>query len=114
MFFCKYIFKDTHRENTPSNKIQAFIRPGQIVRPMPIGRAWARKTSETRPIFWARTFCLAKKKETLDLQVFSRIGKSLKKLQWIPNTIMNIAYFDKVYISDGVKTALSTHALGNI
>ena len=62
MFFWKYIFKDTHRENTPSNKIQAFIRPGQIVRPMPIGRAWTRKTSETRPIFLS-THILPRKKE---------------------------------------------------
>ena len=30
-------------------------------------------------------------KKPLDLQVFSRIGKTMKKLQWIPNTIMNIS-----------------------
>ena len=29
------------------------------------------------------------KKKTLDLQVFSGIGKTMKKLNWIPNTIMN-------------------------
>ena len=52
-----------------------------------------------------------------DLQVFSRIGKAIKKLQWIPNTIMNISvieYLDNVYIYDSIKTALSTHGLGNI
>ena len=41
----------------------------------------------------------------------------MKKLQWIPSTIMNISvleYFDNVYISYGVKTALSTHGLGNL
>ena len=32
----------------------------------------------------ARAFCILKK--TLDLQIFSRIGKTTKKLQWIPNT----------------------------
>ena len=52
-----------------------------------------------------------------DLQVFSQIGKAIKNLQWIPNTIMNISvleYFDNVYISDSIKTALSTNGLGNI
>ena len=33
-------------------------RPGQIALPMLIGRARTCKTSETRPIFRARTFCL--------------------------------------------------------
>ena len=69
-----------------------------------------------RPIFRARTFCLAKKK-ILDLQVVSRINKTIRKLQWIQNTIMNTNVpecFDNVYISDGIKTALSTHWLGNI
>ena len=32
------------------------------------------------PDFLVRTFCLVKKKTTLDLQVFSRIGKTMKKL----------------------------------
>ena len=41
----------------------------------------ARKTSATRPISLALTFCLIKKKKTLDLQVFSRIGEKMKKLQ---------------------------------
>ena len=34
-------------------------------------------------------FCLVKNKKVLDLQVFTRVGKTIKKLQWIPNTIMN-------------------------
>ena len=40
----------------------------------------------------------------------------MKKLQWIPNTTMNISVleFFAVYISDGVKTALSTNGLGDI
>ena len=40
----------------------------------------------------------------------------MKKIKLIPNTIMNISvlkFFD-VYISDGLKIALSTHRLGNI
>ena len=36
-------------------------------------RAW--KTSEEHPIFRSHIFCLIKKKTTLDLQYFSRIGK---------------------------------------
>ena len=47
---------------------------------MPIGRDRADKTSETRPIFRARKFCLVKKKKSLDPQVYSRIGKTMKKL----------------------------------
>ena len=69
--------------------------------------ARAHKTSETRLIFRARTFCFAKKKKTLDLQVFSRIGKTTKKLQSIPNRT-------EVYRTDDVKTALSIHGLENI
>ena len=45
-----------------------------------------------------------------DLQVLSRIGKTMIKLQWIPDTIMDISIlenFDNVYMSDGVKIALS-------
>ena len=38
----------------------------------------------------------------------------MKKLQLIPNAIITLVYFNKVYISDGVKIALSTHGLGNI
>ena len=41
----------------------------------------------------------------------------MKKLQEITNTIMNTSVlecFDNVYISDGVKTAISTHGFGNI
>ena len=39
----------------------------------------------------------------------------MKKLQQILNTIMNTSVIlDKIYISDGVKTGLSTHELGDI
>ena len=56
------------------------IRPGQIARPMSIGRAEARKTSEKQPIFRASTFCLVKIKK-INLQVFNRIGKAMKNVQ---------------------------------
>ena len=55
----------------------------QIAHRMPIERAWERKTSETRPIFSVRKFCLVKKKKSLDLHIYSRIGETIKKLQWI-------------------------------
>ena len=57
------------------------IRPRQIARPMPIGCARARKSSETRPVFRVRKFCLVKKKKLLDLEIYSRVGKTMKKLQ---------------------------------
>ena len=63
--------------------------PGQIARPMSIGRYHTRKAFETCMIFRAGTFCLVKKKKTLDLQFFSRIGETFKKLQLTPNTIDN-------------------------
>ena len=54
------------------------IRPGQTARP------WVRSDAQNLfffPIFRARIFCLLKKKKTLDLQVFSQIVKTMKKLQ---------------------------------
>ena len=38
------------------------------------------KTSEARPIYQVRKFCLVKKKKSLDLQIYSRIDKTMKKL----------------------------------
>ena len=73
-----------------TNKIESWTKrfivnmPGQIARPMSIVRSHTRKAFETRMIFRARTFCLVKKKKTLDLQFFSWIGKTMKMLQWIP------------------------------
>ena len=64
------------------------------------------------------SYQLEKKKK--DLQAFSRIGKTIKKLNsykefqilsWTPTYLQ---HFDNIYISDGVKTALPTHGLGNI
>ena len=80
------------------------VRPGQIAHPMPIrcaraclrNSAYPRASDEhrarklSRPnIFQALTFYLIKKEKPLDLQVFSRIGKTMKQLQSISNTIMN-------------------------
>ena len=60
---------------------------------MPIGRSGARKTSEARPIFRAYTFSFVKKKNIFDLQISSQIDKTIKKLQWIPNTIVSTSVF---------------------
>ena len=49
----------------------------------------ARKSSETLPIYQVHKFCLVKKKKSLDLQIYSRIGKTMKKLYWILNTFVN-------------------------
>ena len=43
--------------------------------------AWARKTSETHPTFWACTSCLVKKKEPIDIQVFTQMGNTMDTLQ---------------------------------
>ena len=45
---------------------------------MQVWTNWARKTSETQPIFRACTDCLVKKEKPLDLQVFSQIGNNEK------------------------------------
>ena len=70
---------------------------------MLIGRAWARKR-----------FCHVKKKKTLDLQTFSLIDKTMKKLHWIPNNIVNTCDILMVTYFDDVKTDLFTHELRNI
>ena len=44
-------------------------------------------------IFWALTFCLLKKKKTLDLQMLGQIGKTTKQLRWIPDTILSTSSF---------------------
>ena len=55
-------------------------RSGQITRPMPIGRARARKISEARLIVWACTICLVKRKNSFDVQISSQTDKTMKKL----------------------------------
>ena len=62
------------------------------------------------------TFCLVKREKELDLQIFSGMGKTMKKFQWILNTIQSwkslpLQYFDNLHISDGVKTDLFTYGL---
>ena len=44
-----------------------------------------------RPIFWAYTFSLGKKKISFDLIISSHKDKAMTKLQWIPNTIVSIS-----------------------
>ena len=60
--------------------LKSFDRPGQIVCPMSIGRARVRKTSGMHPIFQARKFLPCKKKKLFHLKIYSRIGKTTKKL----------------------------------
>ena len=57
-----------------------------------------------------------KRKKNIRSTSFSRIGQAIKKVQWIPSTIMNTIVFEyfNVYISDDIKIALYTHGLGNI
>ena len=55
-------------------------RSVQNAHQVPIGRARACKISETHWNFRARAFSLVKKKKILDLQVFSRIGKTMEKV----------------------------------
>ena len=43
---------------------------------MLIGRTRARKTSEVRQIYRVRTFCLVKKKKSLDLKISSQTEKN--------------------------------------
>ena len=61
-------------------------RPGQIARPMSIGRAKPLRRAQF--ISWAN-FALEIKKNQLDLQIYSRIGKTMKRLYWILNTFEN-------------------------
>ena len=56
-----------------------------------------------------------KEKKWLDLQISNQIDQTMKKLQWISNTIVNTTtLFDNVYIFDNVKIDLSTLSLINI
>ena len=74
------------------------------------------KTSEISEKLGKHILPFKKKKKT-DLQVFSQIAKSMRRLQWIPNTFMDTSLFFllffQVYMSDDIKTSLSTHELGN-
>ena len=69
--------------------VKVFNRSGHIAHPMPIGSARACKTSEVHPSFWKRTFYLVKKKNWFDLPISSQTDKTMKKLQWIPKTIVS-------------------------
>ena len=61
-------------------KLSTICRPGQIARPMPVGRARERETSETHPIFRAHKFYFLKKKKSGHIQIYNRIGKAMKKI----------------------------------
>ena len=57
-----------------------YFKSGQIARPMRITRARAHKTFEKHPTFRAHKLCLVEKEKSLDVQVYSRISKTIKKL----------------------------------
>ena len=61
-----------------SKALTSLYKPGQIARPMPIGRAKPLRRSR---FFGCAPFALQITKTILDLQVFSPIGKTIKKLQ---------------------------------
>ena len=52
-------------------------------------RARVDKTCKMGFIFRELKFCLLKSKKLLDLQIYDPIGKTMKKLYWIPNTVLN-------------------------
>ena len=66
------------------------FKPGEISRLMSISSTWAHTTYEAHPIYCARTLCFVKNKKALDSQIFSLIGRTVKKynvfqtLFWTP------------------------------
>ena len=45
------------------------------------------------------------------MQIFNKIGRTMKKLHRIPNIIMNRQHTGNTYINDHVRTDLFTHGL---
>ena len=70
---------------------------------------WSSTFGWKKPLRCAQNVLFKKRNKPLDLQVFSWISKTMKKLPWILYTIMDI-----VYISEGFKSAFSTHGMENI
>ena len=72
--------------------------------------------SKPKQFFWRANFAFQKRKKASDLQIYSRTGRTMRKI------IVNSKYYRKnqctfnilMFITDGVKIALSTHGLGNI
>ena len=63
-FLAKFLKERKYLINNLTFVRQNYLyRPGQIARPMPIGRARMRETSEARPTFQACTFYLVKKEK---------------------------------------------------
>ena len=56
------------------------------------GKLWARLGE--LDFLGAHVLLCKKEKKTLVLQIFCQIGKTVKKLQWIPNTIVNTSVFE--------------------
>ena len=86
-------------------------------RVIPTWKNWHKKPLRRARFFERTHFALKTRKIIRSISFQSITYNTIKKLQWIPNTIMNISvleYFDNVYVSYGVKIALSTHGLGNV
>ena len=62
----------------------------KIVQPMVIG--CAPKTSDRRLIFWARTFCLVKKKNSSDLKKKKKFTVNSKYYREICNILIMFTY----------------------
>ena len=73
-FFALLILRSLERENV----VQRICRTRNI---SPRSSAQEHAKPDIGLVFWARTFCLGKKKKILNLQVFGRTGKTMKKLQ---------------------------------
>ena len=69
-------------------------RPGQLARPKPIGNDWAGKISETRSDISGAYTWSCKYKKLIDLQIFSRIDKTLKKLYELQKLPQTSLYLD--------------------
>ena len=69
------------------------FRLGQIALPMPIGCALLRLAAQTHWGNFPGTYILPCKieKKTLDLQIFNWIGKIIKKIPWIADTVVKIS-----------------------
>ena len=85
-FFALLILRSLEQENV----VQRIYRSRNI---SPRSSVQGHVKPDTGLIFWARTFCLGKKKKILNLQVFGWTGKTMKKLQWVPDTVIKTNTF---------------------
>ena len=102
--------RPSQKKKKKKNALQPYCQPYSVL--STLEQAWTDYAAD-----FSAAHILPCKKEATDLKVLRQISKTIRKLQWIPNTIINtnvLESFYNVYIYDGVKTALSTHGLRNI